>query len=79
MTAPHAFMRRDWFTCLDCLRSERRPDGELWCRLNDRRISWDPRGFGCGDYCVRAGRDDRVVIVPTLDHYHGPKTVKRDS
>lgn len=72
MSAPHAFMRRTWFTCLDCSRSEPR-DGGLWCTLNGRRISWDPSGFGCGDYCTRSGRGERVVMVPTLDHYHGAK------
>lgn len=37
------------------------------------RRTW-PSGYGCGDYCIRNGRGDRVVMVPTIDHYHGSKT-----
>lgn len=48
MTAIHAFMRRDWFTCAEC-GNRRRGECTEW----DRPIRWDPKGYGCGQYVTR--------------------------
>ena len=58
MTArPHAFQRRDWFTCDTCNYCEWR-GLERWCAHNQRVIRWDATSFGCGEYGA-GGRADR--------------------
>ena len=48
MRKVHAFMKRDWFTCHDCLNLTFK-GFEPYCRRNERTINWNLRGFGCGE------------------------------
>lgn len=52
---PHAFQRRDWFTCDTCLCCEWR-GLERWCAHNQRVIRWDATSFGCGEYFAKWDR-----------------------
>ena len=51
MRKVHVFMRRDWFTCHDCLNLTFK-GFEPYCRRNERTINWNLRGFGCGEYAT---------------------------
>ena len=49
MTKPHAFQQRDMFTCSECFYFQ--PKGRTpYCIRNSRKIGYDPRRFGCGEY-----------------------------
>lgn len=77
MSAIHAFMARDWFTCISCDYSEMR-DGRLYCASNKRTIRWNPCGFGCSSFCARS---KPLSIVLTLECYHSntTKTVSKEA
>ena len=51
MRKVHACMKRDWFTCHDCLNLTFK-GFEPYCRRNERAINWNLRGFGCGEYAT---------------------------
>lgn len=53
MSSRHAFMRRDWFTCSQCARFKPDEHGRPACQFGP--IRWDPKGFGCGEYCAGNG------------------------
>lgn len=57
MSQPHAFAKRDWFTCHTC--------GNMtfqgfypYCEYNARIIRWDLRSYGCGNYCCSDVREE---------------------
>lgn len=69
MTAPHAFQRRGFFTCLTCDYAKVRSRDELpECTRNHIRIRWDIITFGCGDY---AARDEPVAVQTRMTQFYG--------
>lgn len=59
-----AFSKRDFFTCSECL-SFRPREGIPYCDRAQKRIRYDPRAFGCGDYaCTDSGGQEEAFILP---------------
>lgn len=47
----YAFMKRDWYTCHDCLSLTFR-GYEPYCKKNERAIHWNTKRFGCGEFAT---------------------------
>lgn len=62
--ALHAFQPRDFFTCSECFSFHPR-EGFPYCERIQKRIRYDPRAFGCGDYaCTDSGDREEPFTLP---------------
>jgi len=57
MSQPHAFQKRDFYTCHSCFNMTFK-GFYPYCTANARIIRWDLHNYGCGNYGCSDVRGD---------------------
>lgn len=56
----HAFMARDWYTCVQCSSFCTDENGRPRCKAHKDEIHYDPHWFGCGLYSTTDSGEQEV-------------------